>query len=119
MKKNITSAVSTIYKLVSPLVKRKAKKISFFSFPDASDNSWHLYRHMAKRLEGHHFVWLTNEPPSTKLKNKINLVSKKNSNKVTIAKKTPYWESTTSLHPSTHSTPTGHIHLLEKNPTQL
>jgi CDP-glycerol glycerophosphotransferase (TagB/SpsB family) len=37
-------------------------RLVFISFPDAADNSWHLYRYMVEHVQGHEFVWLCEQP---------------------------------------------------------
>lgn len=77
------------YNFLNLLFYKKQKKIVFISFPDATDNSWHLYRYALSNLKDYEFVWLINNNSET-IRNKIldyrnNFSS--NNNKVTILKR--------------------------------
>lgn len=75
------------YKIITKPIPKVSRKISFTSFPDASDNSWHLYRNLAKTLDGYTFVWLLNSTPDTHTIKKIRLENDTSKNRLIIVKK--------------------------------
>lgn len=76
------------YFILNIIFYRKKKRIAFISFPDASDNSWYLYKHAVKNLKGYNFIWLLSDN-SARVKNKIISlnVESGNKNSVTLAKR--------------------------------
>jgi len=60
----LRSLIRVTLATLAGIIKQKENKILFHSMPDATDNSWHLYRYMSRHLEGKHFVWLCESPPS-------------------------------------------------------
>lgn len=49
------------YKTLCRLLPSKNNMITFMSSPDASDNSWHLYKYLTRDLSGAVFVWLVKD----------------------------------------------------------
>src|SRR5690554_3029716 len=66
----------------------KKKRIIFVSFPEATDNSWYLYKYALENIKNYEIVWLV-ENNSKKLKEKIFSCNGvfKNGNRVVIAKR--------------------------------
>lgn len=75
------------YKILAKIAPKANKKITFISYPDASDNSWHLYRYLTKNVEGYTFVWLINSPRDLELIKKIRSENNSSINKIVIIKK--------------------------------
>lgn len=54
------------YRLVCLVVPVKKRRLVFISYPDAADNSWHLYSYMVEHVEGFEFVWLCGQPSNVR-----------------------------------------------------
>ena len=72
------------YCIACRLLPRQRNRISFISFPDASDNSWHLYRFLMGDLAKTEFVWLVQD---TTCEEKIKSFGDVAGNKVTVIKR--------------------------------
>ncbi len=82
----ISKALYLLYILLNLIIPKKGNQIAFISFPGASDNSWYLYKHMAKKYHGLHLIWLLDELSSKEsAQNKI--LSIQSANRVSIIKK--------------------------------
>lgn len=73
-----------LYCIACRLLSRRHNRISFISFPDASDNSWHLYRFLMGDLARTEFVWLVQD---TACEEKIKSFGNVAGNKVTVVKR--------------------------------
>lgn len=51
-----------LYKSACTVLKQDEKKLTFYSFPDAADNSWHLFCYLVERCEHMKFVWICENP---------------------------------------------------------
>lgn len=92
MKSLIKKASGTIsyasYSFLNLLFYKKKKKIVFISFPDATDNSWHLYRYALANLTSYEFVWLVNNNSETVRKKILSYGNNfSNNNKTTVLKR--------------------------------
>lgn len=88
IKKAIGAMSYSSYSFLNLLFYKKKKKIVFMSFPDATDNSWHLYKYALDNLKDYEFVWLINGNSETVRKKIIaygNNIS--NDNKINIIKR--------------------------------
>lgn len=76
------------YCILNLIFLKKKKRIVFVSFPEASDNSWYLYKYALENIKNYEIVWLV-ENNSKKLKEKIFSCDGvfKNGNRVVIAKR--------------------------------
>lgn len=75
-----------IYQLISLLMPKFKNKIIFISYPDASDNSWHLYRYIVNNLSDYNLIWLCSN--GTQVKQRILDVNKSElNNKVRVYNK--------------------------------
>lgn len=61
IKKIIHTPSCYMYKLFCLMLPTKKLKLVFISYPDAADNSWHLYRHALKNISGYKLVWLCSD----------------------------------------------------------
>lgn len=77
--------LSSIYKILCLMAPTNKIKLVFISYPDAADNSWHLYRYIAKNLSGYKLIWLCSNPKA--VENKIRAQAGITSNTVKILKK--------------------------------
>ena len=77
------------YSFLNLIFYKKKNKIVFISFPDATDNSWHLYKYALSNLKGYEIVWLINDD-SEAIRKKILSYGKEvsnNNNKITVLKR--------------------------------
>lgn len=75
-----------LYSLLNIRFFNKKKRIVFISFPDAADNSWHLYKYALENLKDYEFVWLINSKSDNVL-HKISSSAKQFNQSVTIEKR--------------------------------
>ena len=66
-------------------IKINKKKITFISYPDLSDNSWHLFNYIHQNRNNLLLIWLLNENISKRKKNSIIEINK--TNKLSFIKK--------------------------------
>jgi len=78
---------SFIYKIIKNIlkiilkfnfIKIRKKKITFISYPDLSDNSWHLFNYIHQNRNNLRLIWLLNENISKRKKNSIIEINKTN-----------------------------------------
>lgn len=87
IKNIIEYALYTMYFMMTMLYFKKNKRIVFMSYPDATDNSWHLYKYALTHLAGYEMVWLVSKV-SPQLNDKILLCNQNlHSNTVAVVKK--------------------------------
>lgn len=60
--KIILMVMRALYKCVCTVLKQDEKKLTFYSFPDASDNSWHFFCYLIEHSEDKKFVWICENP---------------------------------------------------------
>lgn len=83
IKKCIKNILYLVYFLINIFFFHKKKRIIFISYPDASDNSWYLYKYCLKRLSKFELVWLL-DSKSNDIINKINFEFARNNNNNTL-----------------------------------
>lgn len=87
IKKSIKNILYLVYFLINIIFFYKKKRITFISYPDASDNSWYLYKYCLRRLSEFELVWLLDDE-SNDIINKINVeFAKHNNNTLLILKR--------------------------------
>jgi len=73
-KKPAYPILKNAYKLLAKVIPQKKNRIGFISYPDATDNSWHLYNYMHSHLKDHKFIWFCSDLEQTQKK----ITNKKN-----------------------------------------
>lgn len=56
--------LNVIYRAASCLIPVDHRTVAYISFPDAADNTWHLYRFQVRELAGYRLVWLVSRADS-------------------------------------------------------
>lgn len=78
----------TLYFILNFVFVKKRKRVIFISFPDASDNSWHMYKYCLAELENYEIVWLVDSTVSSVVSKILNMAKEKTStNKVKVIKR--------------------------------
>lgn len=75
-----------IYAILNIIFIKKKNRITFISFPDLSDNSWHLYKYAVENLNTYEIVWLVQKNDSS-FSEKAEKVNSSNKNKIRIVKR--------------------------------
>lgn len=75
-----------IYAILNIIFIKKKNRITFISFPDLSDNSWHLYKYAVENLNAYEIVWLVQKNDSS-FSEKAEKVNSSNKNKIRIVKR--------------------------------
>lgn len=62
----MVSLLKALYILICFFPIKRKGKITFYSYPDASDNSWYVYNFLAKNYKNKLFIWLCENPKEVK-----------------------------------------------------